>query len=101
MGIAGKHVLKTFGDYSDIKVRFAGVVYPGETVVTKMWKEGDKVIFGEYTSSQLRCSTMGTLDDGMTSADHEPFTVTEVKERNTPAIANAAATLVRSTKAKL
>jgi hypothetical protein len=36
MGIAGKHVLKTFGDYSDIKVRFAGVVYPGETVVTKM-----------------------------------------------------------------
>jgi acyl dehydratase len=46
MGISGKHLLKTYGEYSDIKVRFAGVVYPGETVVTEMWKEGGKVIFG-------------------------------------------------------
>jgi len=65
MGISGKHVLKTFGPYKDIKVRyvapvllrilglalsrvrFSGVVYPGETLVTEMWKEGDKVIFGK------------------------------------------------------
>lgn len=63
MGVAGKHITKTFGEYKDIKVRsvkglasqvihlitarrFAGVVYPGETLVTAMWKEGDKVIFG-------------------------------------------------------
>jgi len=45
MGIASKHVLKSFGEYKDIKVRFAGVVYPGETIVTEMWKEGGKVIF--------------------------------------------------------
>jgi len=45
MGISGKHVLKTFGRYKDIKVRFAGIVYPGETLITEMWKEGDKVIF--------------------------------------------------------
>lgn len=44
-GISGKHVLKTFGPYSDIKVRFAGVVFPGETLVTEMWKENGKVIF--------------------------------------------------------
>lgn len=44
-GISGKHILKTFGPYSDIKVRFAGVVFPGETLVTEMWKENGKVIF--------------------------------------------------------
>ncbi len=70
MGFAGKHVLKTFGEFKDIKVRsvfsrvtfeteggllsrnrFAGVVYPGETLVTEMWKEGGKVVFG--TSIEL------------------------------------------------
>ncbi|KAI0787929.1 multifunctional beta-oxidation protein [Fomes fomentarius] len=65
MGISGKHVLKTFGEYKDIKVRFAGVVYPGETLVTEMWKEDDKVIF-----------------------------TTKVKERQTTVLAAAAATLV-------
>ncbi|OJT15201.1 Peroxisomal hydratase-dehydrogenase-epimerase [Trametes pubescens] len=65
MGISGKHVLKAFGEYEDIKVRFAGVVYPGETLVTEMWKEGAKVIF-----------------------------TTKVKERGTVVLAAAAATLV-------
>lgn len=44
-GIAGKAVLKTFGQFKNIKVRFAGVVLPGQTLVTEMWKEGKWVIF--------------------------------------------------------
>ncbi|TFK50113.1 multifunctional beta-oxidation protein [Heliocybe sulcata] len=74
-GISGKHVLKSFGEYKDIKVRFAGVVFPGETLVTEMWKEGNKVLF-----------------------------VTKVKERGTTVLANAAVTLAESSipiKAKL
>ncbi|KAJ7274456.1 HotDog domain-containing protein [Mycena haematopus] len=47
MGISGKHVFQKFGAYKDIKVRFAGVVYPGETLITELWKEGQKVIFSE------------------------------------------------------
>ncbi|KAI0316562.1 peroxisomal hydratase-dehydrogenase-epimerase [Amylostereum chailletii] len=75
MGIAGKHVYKTYGEFKDIKVRFASVVFPGETLVTEMWKEGDKVIF------QMK-----------------------VKERGTTVLAAAGATLVNSgasVKAKL
>jgi 3-hydroxyacyl-CoA dehydrogenase/3a,7a,12a-trihydroxy-5b-cholest-24-enoyl-CoA hydratase len=50
-GYAGRHVLKAFcaGDprrFRSIKVRFAGVVFPGETLVTRMWKVADnKVLF--------------------------------------------------------
>ncbi|KAL1682937.1 HotDog domain-containing protein [Schizophyllum commune] len=73
MGIAGKHIQKAFGPYKDIKVRFAGVVYPGETLVTYMWKESDKVTF-----------------------------VVKVKERDAVVLASAAATLVDGqAKAKL
>ncbi|TFK27206.1 peroxisomal hydratase-dehydrogenase-epimerase [Coprinopsis marcescibilis] len=72
MGVAAKNVLKTYGPYKDIKVRFAGVVYPGETIVTEMWKEGNKVIFQA-----------------------------KVKERNSIALAAAAVTLVQDGKAKL
>ena len=44
-GITGKHVLQTYGPFKSIKVRFAGVVLPGETIVTEMWKEGGKIIY--------------------------------------------------------
>lgn len=63
-GISGKHVYEKFGPFKDIKVRFVGSVYPGETIETSMWKEGNKVIF-----------------------------VTKCKERQTVVLGSAAATL--------
>lgn len=44
-GVAGKAVLKTYGQFKSIKVRFAGSVLPGQTLVTELWKEGNTVIF--------------------------------------------------------
>jgi len=44
-GFSGKHIVQTFGMFKDIKVRFAGTVLPGQTLVTEMWKQGNKVIF--------------------------------------------------------
>ena len=44
-GISGKHVYQTYGPFKNIKVRFAGTVLPGETIVTEMWKEGGKIIY--------------------------------------------------------
>lgn len=69
-GYVGRHVIKAFcGNdgrrFKSIKVRFADSVFPGETLITRMWKESDTRIIVE----------------------------TSVKERNSVVIRNAAVEL--------
>lgn len=43
------------GDVSAVaryQARFAGVVYPGETIVTSLWKEGDKLLIAAKTKER-------------------------------------------------
>ena len=43
------------GDVSQLgryRTRFAGVVFPGETIVTSMWDEGDQVVLSVTTKER-------------------------------------------------
>jgi len=71
-GIAGRAVYEKYGEFRNIKVRFAGTVLPGQTLVTECWREGRKVVFQ-----------------------------TKVKETGKLAIASAAVELVEEGKGKL
>ena len=94
-GIAARAVLKHFADndparFRSIKVRFAKHVFPGETIVTEMWKESDdRILFrckvkerDEYviTNAAVELQGVGPASEGSgsareSSANHEVLAI--------------------------
>jgi multifunctional beta-oxidation protein len=56
-GIAGKHIYQKFGPYRNIRVRFAGVVLPGQTLKTEAWK----IVGEDVVLFQMRVVETGKL----------------------------------------
>lgn len=85
-GYAARHVIKTFAKndarlFKSIRVRFTDSVFPGETIVTEMWKESDtKIVF--------RCKVKERDKVVLAAASIELYT--EIPKRKAPAAQVAA-----------
>ncbi|KAL6241474.1 hypothetical protein RBB50_011497 [Rhinocladiella similis] len=62
-GMSGKHLFQAYGPFKNIKVRFSGTVLPGQTILTEMWKEGDKIVYQvQVKETGKRCITNAAVE---------------------------------------
>lgn len=52
LGISSRILVDKYGVFNNVKVRFSGHVFPGETLQIASWKEGNKVIFESYVKER-------------------------------------------------
>nr|ACB05333.1 hydratase/dehydrogease multifunctional enzyme type 2 [Starmerella bombicola] len=67
-GISSRLLVEKYGVFKNIKVRFSGHVFPGETLQVSAWKEGPKVIFEttvlERNTKAITAAAIELADDG-------------------------------------
>lgn len=83
-GISAKHVMKTFAsnkpeNMKSVKVRFAKHVFPGETIETRMWKEGSKVVFEVWVVERNCCAISNAAVELRVN---EEVTVNKIETKN-------------------
>ena len=67
-GVAGHAILKTFCGYDparlkSLSLRFSAPVFPGETIRTEMWRDGNRVQFrAKSVQRDLMVLSHGTAD---------------------------------------
>ncbi|RWS29708.1 peroxisomal multifunctional enzyme type 2-like isoform X1, partial [Leptotrombidium deliense] len=75
LGYATRHVLRQYANddvskFKAVKVRFSGTIIPGETIETRMWREGNRIHFESYVQETGKAIISGAYIDLITIDDN-------------------------------